>query len=138
MGGFIAIALLVLLFAGSIGLWNRLIRALTHQTKTPHQPTTEVPRGPRAMSQHHLKVFLKALENEGYMGSNRLPDSELEYVDDPVLSRMIDKLAKEYELEWVLPDYQLRYRRVPETAPEAFREKYEWVVLTPTHAIGYR
>lgn len=135
MGGFVALVLLCLMFAGSIGLWNKLIKAVDRRPKAEQR---EAPNGPRRIPQHPMQVFIKALENEGYIGHVKLPDTELRYVDDPVLAGMIERLANEYELEWELPKYQLRYRQVPNDAPDEFKAKYQWVVLTPTHAIGYR
>ncbi len=135
MAGIIFLLLVGVLFYGIIsayrGLW-RLFVGKVGQVPGKHK---EHVRARPGLSQ--MRVLVRALENEGYFGQVKLPDAELTYVDDPVLSRMLAKIAHEVELEWVLPEHRLRLRQVPADAPEAFRAKYQWVVMTPTHAIGY-
>jgi len=135
MGGIIFLALLALLFYGIISLYRGAWRLMVGKVDQAPGKRKERQRASPGLS--HIRVFVKALENDGYFGLAKLPDAELTYVDDPVLSRMIAKIAHEVELEWVLPEHGLRLKKVPEEAPEAFRAKYQWVVMTPTHAIGY-
>ncbi len=99
--------------------------------------TPERPEKPPAKTPADIAVFIRAMSNEGYFGQRKLDDREITYLDDPVLSAMALKLAERYELEWTLPNYRLRLRKTPEAAPAAFRASYEWVIMTPTHAVGF-
>lgn len=135
MGGFIALALMLLLFAGAIGIWTRILDAFRGVSKaTPRHRSQERSNG----SSPHIHTFIQALENEGYMGRAALSVEDMEYVDDPVLADMLATIAKECDLKWALPPHRLRLKAVPEDAPEEFKGKYKWVVMTPTHVIGYK
>lgn len=135
MAGIIFLALLGLLFYGILSVYKSFWRAFVGKVGPSPDKCKERVRARPGLS--HMAILVKALENEGYFGQAKLPDAELVYVEDPVLSRMIAKIAHEEELDWVLPEYRLRLRKTPADAPEAFREQYDWVVMTPTHAIGY-
>jgi len=134
MGGVIALLLLILLFAGAISLWMKILDALRGKRPTPRKR----PQGPSEGPSYHLRTFVQALENEGYMGNVALLEGDMEYVDDPVLSNMLTVIARERDLLWALPPLRLRLKATPQSAPEAFKRKYQWVVMTPTHVIGYK
>lgn len=91
-------------------------------------PKTDVPE---------LDVLVQALVNEGYYGRVRLADTELTYVDNEVLSRMVEKLDRKYDIEWLLPQVRLRLRRAVGKPWEKYADRGNWLLLTPTHAFSF-
>lgn len=138
MGGIIALAFVALLIYGFISAHKAFRRMVSKAAKPFKDAYQEHDRPePRPRGKGRVHVLLDALHNEGYLGKAKFRDSELRFVDDPILAEMLQELSNEVDLKWELPAYGLRYRRVPDYAPEGFDEKYRHVVLTNTHAIGF-
>jgi len=78
-------------------------------------------------------VFL----NEGYSGTVRVADADLLWVDNPILTEMIQEADIECDLIWSIPTYQWRLRVIPDTAPGWVKEQYSHTLMTPTHAVGF-
>lgn len=100
-------------------------------TRTKPRNRDPLPREPE------LRALILALRNEGYYGRNRVADEDIEYVDNPVLTEMIEDLAKRHDLRWKLPMFRLRIRKNNELMPDWVNERYTHALLTPTHGIGF-
>jgi hypothetical protein len=95
------------------------------------------PKGDKLPSNPELRALILTLRNEGYYGRSRLRDEDITYVDNPVLTEMIEELTAKYDLRWKLPTYRLRVRKVGKNAPEWISERFTHVLMTPTHAVGF-
>jgi len=130
MGGLVVLLVFLLMLGGAKRFWDWLA-GQAGSKKTTSQSTKKDPKPGK------IDVLIKAMENEGYLGRVRLPDDELTYVSNVVISEMLDSLSDTCDLKWVLPEYNLRVRRMPEDAPDVVKNHYKWAVFTPTHIIGF-
>lgn len=90
-------------------------------------------------------AMAKTLSVHGYAGEGRVRQDQLIYVDDPVLSAMIEEVDRELrsdgqgnDLRWVVPHLRMRIvaydpARWGHTTPRV----YTHVLLTPTHGVGF-
>jgi|SRR5690554_1680688 len=140
MGALLAVIFVFLVIAMGVGAIMEKVEKTTGKVKPKRivEDSSPVSTYREYTTNRDFNVFLNALANEGYFGRVRLPDEEIEFIDNPILAKMIEKLDREYELEWTLPEYRLRLRLTPQHAPRSFLNKYTHVVMTPTHAIGFR
>lgn len=95
------------------------------------------PKAERLPTNAELRALILTLRNEGYYGRTRMRDEDIIYVDNPIITEMIEELATKYDLRWKLPAYRLRVRKVGNRMPEWITERFTHVLMTPTHAIGF-
>lgn len=107
---------------------NDLNEAMSHCFSSPRDLVT---------APKELLVLIKALSNEGYFGKVKKTDEEITFVDSPVLAGMIEQLGTKCDLMWTVPSHRLRIREMMSNAPESMKAKYKWLLLTPTHAVGF-
>lgn len=84
------------------------------------------------------KILMMALKNEGYFNERRSEDDAMVLVDSTYLAALIQELDKDTDLNWSAPRLRLRLRPVPDQADAPFKQKYNWILMTPSHSIGFQ